>query len=212
MNHKRSIRNLFRKYMCLFIETIQLNEGKLQDLEYHQDRVNRTLSHFFPQAQPHKLKEIFQELSLPEKGKYRCTLSYNFKIHSLKITEYEPREIEYLRIVNDEGIDYSWKFANRDRLNSHLEKLSDNEEIIIIKKGLVTDTSYTNLVFYDNKSWYTPSGSLLRGTKRQKLLDEGKIFERDINVHDLKKFSKCSLINAMLDIGDIEISIERIIS
>jgi len=198
--------------MCLFIETIQIKEGKPQNLKYHQDRVNRTLAHFFPLAQPHNLREIFQELSLPEKGKYRCTLTYNFKVHSLKITEYKTRYIEYLRIINDDDIDYSWKFANRDRLNSHLEKLSDNEEIIIIKKGLITDTSYTNLVFYDNKSWYTPSGSLLRGTKRQKLLDEGKIFVRDINVHDLKIFSSCSLINAMLDIGDIEISIDRIIS
>lgn len=87
-----------------------------------------------------------------------------------------------------------------------------DEELIIVKNGIITDTSYANLVFYNGKEWHTPSRPLLQGTKRQKLIDEGKIKEREIRVHDLKKFTKCSLINAMLDIGEIELPVNKIIS
>lgn len=198
--------------MCRFIETIQLKNGNFLNLHYHQERMNRTISRFFGSDVTFDLRTFLTQNDFPLTGKYRCTLIYTKSERFLKIIEYKPKEIKFLRLRTDNDINYSWKFANRDELNRHLKEIPENEEIIIIKNGFVTDASYANLVFYDGKDWYTPSSPLLHGTKRRKLLDEGKIKEKQIRSHELKKFIKCSLINAMLDIGEKEVPVSRIIS
>ena len=55
------------------------------------------------------------------------------------------------------------------------------------------------MAFYSSGLWYTPLKPLLRGTTRQKLVDEGKIIEKEIRVEDLKNYSKVALMNAMID-------------
>jgi 4-amino-4-deoxychorismate lyase len=51
----------------------------------------------------------------------------------------------------------------------------------------------------------------LNGTKRQQLLREGKISEREISVDSLGDYDRIYLINAMLDIEDgISLSVSSI--
>jgi len=73
------------------------------------------------------------------------------------------------------------------------------DDILIIKKGLVSDTSIANIAFYDGKLWFTPKAALLKGTCRTRLLLEGKIIEKEIRVEDIKKYKKIALMNAMID-------------
>ena len=63
---------------------------------------------------------------------------------------------------------------------------------------------------YDGERWFTSSTPLLNGVKRQYLLDLGKVSECDISKKDLDKFQKVSIVNAMLDLGEIVIPIESI--
>lgn len=63
----------------------------------------------------------------------------------------------------------------------------DCDEIIIIKNGLVTGTSFTNIAIYKDGKWITPKHPLLLGTKRAALLEKGIIQEADITVDDLMK-------------------------
>jgi 4-amino-4-deoxychorismate lyase len=74
------------------------------------------------------------------------------------------------------------------------------DEILIIKNGFVTDTSFSNIVFFDGIKWITPSTYLLNGTQRQQLLQQGAIIEEEIRPSDLKHFRFAKLINAMLDL------------
>ena len=60
-------------------------------------------------------------------------------------------------------------------------------EIIIIKNGLVIDTSFTNIAIHKDGKWLTPKHPLLLGTKRAALLEQGIIQEADITVDDLMK-------------------------
>ena len=74
---------------------------------------------------------------------------------------------------------------------------------MIVKNSLVTDTSYSNVVFKDlDGSLYTPNSTLLAGTKRRKLLNERIIQEKTIHVNDIKSYVGVYLINAMIDIED----------
>ena len=84
-----------------------------------------------------------------------------------------------------------------------MSKFKNNcDDILIIKNNKITDTSFTNIAFYDGIKWVTPAFPLLKGTKRQKLIDENKIIEVDILLSDLNKFKKAILFNSMLDLED----------
>jgi 4-amino-4-deoxychorismate lyase len=67
---------------------------------------------------------------------------------------------------------------------------------------MVTDSSYANLLFRKGDNYYTPSTPLLKGTMREKLLDEKKIAERSITRENIREFSEIYLMNAMLGIGE----------
>ena len=70
---------------------------------------------------------------------------------------------------------------------------------------------YSNVVFGDGSSWITPETFLLPGTKRAFLLSRGDIQECSVRAEDIGKFRFCSLINAMLDPGDVVVRTEDII-
>ncbi|MCX8011124.1 MAG: chorismate-binding protein, partial [Ignavibacteria bacterium] len=63
---------------------------------------------------------------------------------------------------------------------------------------------------YDGSDWVTPSTPLLKGTKRQMLIDNKRIIEKNITSTELKDYQKLALINAMLDLGEIVIDIENV--
>jgi 4-amino-4-deoxychorismate lyase len=83
-------------------------------------------------------------------------------------------------------------------------------EAVIIKNNRITDTTYANLALWNGSEWHTPLYPLLKGTKRQLLLQSNQIVEQDILVTDLMRYQKVSLINAMLELGELEIMIGRI--
>ena len=65
---------------------------------------------------------------------------------------------------------------------------NDCDDILIVKRGMVTDSSYANIVFRRGKRWYTPWSALLKGTMRLNLLERNKIYEEEIRVEDLRIF------------------------
>lgn len=197
--------------MSRFIETIKLKDGEFPDLEYHQQRVNRTFSAFFPNTPPLQLKEILEDTCNPSSGTYRYTITYSRILEGFRIKRYQPRQISRLIIKEVEELDYQYKYADRSSLEILVDDLEKDEEIIIVKNGLVTDSSYANLAFFDGNSWWTPSTPLLYGTKRQKFLDDGSIREKLFKKEDIQNFRKCCLINAMLDLGEVEVETAAIV-
>jgi 4-amino-4-deoxychorismate lyase len=86
-----------------------------------------------------------------------------------------------------------------------MDQRGGSDDILIIKNGMVTDTSYSNVIFRDKiGNWVTPSTCLLKGTRRLNLLKNRIITETDIRVSDLKYYNEIRLINAMIGIGDSE--------
>jgi 4-amino-4-deoxychorismate lyase len=76
------------------------------------------------------------------------------------------------------------------------------DDILIIKNEMVTNTSFSNIVFFDGTKWLTPAQPLLRGTKREKLIRENIIFEETITKNEIQRFQNAVLINAMIDIEE----------
>lgn len=113
-------------------------------------------------------------------------------------------------MVADDTITYDYKSTDRSRLNALVAQKGNCDDIIIVKHGLLTDTSFTNLAIFDGKHWLTPRHPLLPGTKRAALLDKGMIQEADITLEDLRNANKVSLFNAMIEFGEREIAMENV--
>ena len=78
-------------------------------------------------------------------------------------------------------------------------KKDSYDEIIIVKNGIVTDTTIANIAIFYDEVWITSKNCLLKGTTRNRLLEDKFLVEKDITVNMLKKASKIALMNAMID-------------
>lgn len=184
----------------LFTEVIKLRDGVLYSLAYHKARVARTLAAFGMSQMDFAMVEDAVPSNCTN-GLYKCRVLYSNKIEKIEFTPYSLRRIETVELVADNNIEYSFKYADRGRLNA-LQAASRCNEIIIVKDGFITDSSYTNLVFKQGKEYFTPKECLLPGTKRQALLDAGIIKPVSIRPKDLSSYESVHFINAMIDIED----------
>jgi 4-amino-4-deoxychorismate lyase len=195
--------------MCQLIETIQIKNGAVQLLPYHQARMNASYYEKWGCSNIHNLTAI---ISVPQhalNGIWKCRIVYSKTTVSVEYSQYSYRKIQSLRFVFDDTIDYHLKFEDRTHLQLLLQQKSDADEILIVKHGVVTDTSFSNIAFFDGLNWYTPSDYLLAGTKRSYLLDTKQILEKKIYYENVKIFEKARLINCFYDLSagiDIPIS------
>jgi 4-amino-4-deoxychorismate lyase len=146
-----------------------------------------------------------------DSGIYKCRIVYAQTVQQVELLPYIPKRIQTLRLVFNDTIQYEHKYLDRLYFDKLLQS-AYADDILIVQHGLITDSSYANVVFYDGKNWVTPARPLLFGTKRQVLLERGVIQQREIACTDLNRFTHIALINAMLDLGDIPfISTENIL-
>ena len=117
---------------------------------------------------------------------------------------YQKRVIRTLQPIQADHLDYALKYADRTELDRLFAQKGDADDILIVKNGLATDTSIANIAFFNGTKWLTPKHPLLKGTTRARLLDEKKIFESEIYIQDLDKFTDFALMNAMIDFDVIK--------
>ena len=167
--------------------------GEIVNLELHEERIFRTIG-WIP-----KINKSLTSCS----GTLKYRITYNINgIISKELTEYSIKPIGSLKLVMADSIDYSYKYLNREVINSLMKKRGDADDIIIVKEGRITDTSYCNIVLENSNGLFTPSQPLLRGTKRELLIRTGIIKEKDISFSELIGFDRIHLINAMIDLED----------
>ncbi len=182
--------------MSRFIETIRVENGITFLLERHQQRMERTFE-AFQKENPIDLKKVSHSLEIPSNGLFKWRLLYDLNgDFSSELLPYQVLKFKDFQLVNDDGINYCFKLEDRAALNQ-LKAQAEAQEIIIVKQGKITDTSFSNLLFKKGEHWFTPKSFLLNGVQRQYLLDENKINEVEITLNNIVEFSHFQLINAM---------------
>lgn len=185
--------------MFRFIETIKIVDGIPQNLEYHRLRMANTLSHFYSRNNLPDIENIIAVPTLFKSGLVKCRVEYSDVDYKAQYDFYTLRNIQTLKLVKCDTIDYEFKFSDRRTLKELLLDKGDCDDILIVKNEMITDTSYTNIAFSDRNKWYTPITPLLNGTARMRLIETGQIFEREITIHNFREFDSFILINCMLE-------------
>ena len=196
--------------MCLFVEAIKINNGVIYRLKYHQKRINATFEQFFPDEEPINLFNELSQILIPQGGIYKCRIVYCNYVESIELSPYLIRDINTLKLVETEIQSQLFKFENRSNYKSAFEQRGYCDDILLVKEGLLTDTSYSNIALYNGENWFTPRIPLLYGTNRAELLEKAKIFEKDIRVDELECYQKIALFNAMVEFGEIVLDISCI--
>jgi len=178
-----------------YLETIKIEDGEIFHLEYHQKRYEGVLNSLGIST----YKNLSEFITPPKLGLYRCRLVYTLDTIEVSYHKYVKRGINHLKIIYDDEIEYTYKSTNREEINALYARRGRYDEILIVKNSLLTDTSIANIALYRDEVWYTPKSPLLKGTTRARLLDEGKIVEKDIHLDEIYEYSEVALLNAMID-------------
>lgn len=196
--------------MCRFVESIKLKDGVFYRLKLHQERVNKAFVACYPDEEPISLFEILNQSLIPQAGIFKCRIVYDSTVSLLEFVPYNRREIRSLKLVETELESYPYKLEDRTGFNAAFAQRGDCDDVLLVKNGLLTDTSYCNIALYDGKSWVTPRLPLLYGVNRADLLAHEKLIEKDIHVGELKNYQKIALFNAMIEFGELELDINKV--
>ena len=183
-----------------FLETILADEGKFPYLEWHQQRLDRTLRR-------HGIRNDYKladRLKAPRSGRWRCRVLYDEHLFISEFLPFTPRKIVLLQPVEDEKINYADKTAERGALESLFALRGKADDVVIVQKGLITDTTIANIACYLGGRWLTPAVPLLEGTARARLLAEGKLTCADISLEEALTAERIAVMNALS--GFVEVS------
>ena len=183
--------------MYPFFETIRYVNGVLENVSYHQARINRTISALGGERfiQLDKIQLVHDS----EKDiVYKIKCLYNLEgAYYIEKAVYHKKTIQTVSIHQAALEEYQYKYTNRNWLNEAL-KNAGTDEMIILQNNMIKDGNYANLVFFNGSEWHTPLHPLLLGTHRARLIDQNKIIEKDITISDLSSYTKLKFINAMM--------------
>lgn len=179
-----------------YFETIKCDDFEIYNLEFHEKRVAKTIA----------MNLNLQDYIYPSSSKFlRCKVIYDESgVLSVDYFPYKKVEKKSFKLVFDDKINYSKKALDRSCIDNLFFKKDECDEIIIIKNGLITDTSIANIAIFDGSNWLTPKKPLLEGTTRGRLLSNGDLIEKDITVNMLKSCEKLALMNAMIDFDEVK--------
>ncbi len=191
--------------MYPLLETLRFENGIFSNTGYHIERMKRSVRNCLSGNLKFNPEDVFkkaEEENRNLKGLFKFRLLFNTSEYKTEFVKYTLPIIKTLKPVFAEKIDYSCKFADRNAINLLASQKENCDDILIIRNGFVTDTSFANILFYDGKEWLTPDTPLLEGTRRAFLLDKGIIKTTPVTLDMVKLFKKARIINAMIRFED----------
>ncbi len=181
--------------MYPLFESIRVEDGKVHLLEYHQARLEQSFLKLFNRKCSWNLKNILPDI--PKTGLHKLRFLYNENSFSFETEPYRNQEIKSLKFIEIEDYTYDLKFTDRSFLSKVFAQRENCDDVLMTRKGYLTDTSYCNVILFDGERWLTPEKPLFDGVQRQFLMDQKKISPQQIHASELHNFQSFILVNAM---------------
>ncbi len=198
--------------MYPLFESLCVQNGRILNSKWHKERFQKAYLKYFGKSAHFNLLD---KINIPKefkKGNVKLRVLYGENGREIQFEKYKLRKINSIRLVHVSDLKYPLKFTKRENLNTLFEKRGNCDEVIIVRNGQITDSSYANLIFFDGRDWITPKHPILKGTCRARLLANGKIKVATLGIKELEAFKGLKLINAMRDIDQELIPIDRILN
>ena len=185
--------------MFPLFESICVENYQIKLSEFHQKRMDNSCLKLFNVKNKWSIKKIFESLKIESKNKYKLRINYSQSKYSISLNKYFKKKISSLQCLELNDYSYDLKYTDRSIIEKNYKLKSLSDDILIIKNGLVTDSSYCNIVFFDGLRWITPKYPLLKGVQRNFLLKNKKIFEKKIKINQIPNYKSFVLINSMIE-------------
>ncbi len=192
------------------VESIWIKNGRIQRLAYHQQRYKLTMLGYFGKHKCLDLRDFISTKAI-EHDDVKCRLVYNADGVIAQYLPYQRREINSVKVIHHNTIEYPVKTLERLALDLLHGQKGTADEIIICKNGLITDAYYFNVVLENEMGLFTPRCPLLPGIQRQYLLEKFKINPKDIKIEDVESYHTLHLINALNPLGYVTLPLEKVI-
>ena len=180
-------------------ETIRYEDGNFFYLEYHQQRVEKTLKQLYHQENAFDLKKILKKEKFKKNGKYRVKVIYSKEgVQSIEFFPYKAKKIQKIALVEVGDFEYRFKYLDRKFFHAMYEEFRGIDEFLLLKNGYISDFTIGNVALYDNK-WMSVNDFLLEGTTLKRFLDKKVLELKKVHFSNLPKYSKIALLNAMVD-------------
>lgn len=182
-----------------FIESICLENGEFRNIGLHQRRLELTTLAHFGYSVRFDLEKQLRRRSFPAAGLFKVRVTYSRQLESIDADPYRRHPVQQVELVKADGLDYRFKYADRNELDALRQHLAIGCQPIIVQRGLITDATYANVCVFDGERWLTPEGPLLAGTARAAALLGGEVVPAVITAADFRagKYKKLKLINCM---------------
>jgi 4-amino-4-deoxychorismate lyase len=193
-----------------FFETIKVENGKINNLDLHIKRSSETILRHYGIIYEIPFEQLLEQYDHKEhshkeyalqKGIFKFRIVYSNRVLKHTLTPYSPQTLNTLKVVECNDIEYGYKYEDRSRIESLRALRGACDDILIVKKGYATDTSYGSILFKlkNDNNLYTPTTFLLKGTKREFLLSKGLISERELRIENIFECESFYMINSMVD-------------
>ena len=189
--------------MCRLLETIKIKNGEVFDLELHNRRANAARRALFGADDDLDLGEFVSGVTHAGTDRpVKCRVLFGKNVERVEYLPYRKPSVSSLKLVRSDDVEYRFKYEDRTALTALLSFKADCDEILIVRRGFITDTSFSNVVFFDGARYLTPAAPLLAGVKRESLLREGKVVAVRMTADDIGKYRRVFLVNSLIDLED----------
>jgi 4-amino-4-deoxychorismate lyase len=202
------------KFYYLLLESIRLQDGQFDLIGLHEARIKRSLELLSSNPEPtFQLENYLRTFPVPVKGLFKCRLLYGSGFSEPEYLPYQKRNIQSLHLVEDKGIDYDFKYTKRHDLDWIFHQRGACDDVLMMRNGCVTDTTYCNIAFRKGNEWFTPEHPLLAGVRRELLLQTGVLQTFPGKVESLYEFETFKLFNALINWDEAdEIPVQNILT
>ncbi len=181
--------------MSLFFETIKIENGDIQNLELHNNRLNRTILENFNITAD---IDLSQYITIASKNRtYRCKVLYTKEVEKVEFHPIVERVFQSFKLI-ETNIKYTYKSTDRKKIDLLFKQKENCHDIIMVKNGLLTDTSIANIAFFDGSVWITPKTPLFKGTYREYLLKHKLILEKNVRIKEVENYTGFAIMNAIV--------------
>lgn len=192
-----------------FLETVLvLEDGSIPLLREHYDRYAAN-HHISPPINIEEFAALLLSVAR-EKQRQRCRLIYggDGRVMELSAQLFVPRTLGRVGRIDLPGAAYSRKFADRRLFDRLRERFPEYDEIIITKRGFLSDGTFSNLYVRRPPATpsfplLTPSHNLLAGCRRERLIKDGRLHPRPLLWAELEPEWRIGFINALNPPGQL---------